>query len=234
MITIKAKLENLTIAKPAKAGIFYITTNVFTKLISLLATPLFTRLLLPAEYGVYSLYISWMGIISVIMALGISGGAIYRALGRFRDNPEDLISSAIGILLISVVALSALALVFGEWITGLPPHINSMLIFEVFLNSAEMIVFAHCRYKYSYVKICLINLLYAVLSVGVAIILIYFTPIKAEARIYSSFFASLVLILPLIRKYLRPNKLYNKKIWEYLLRLSLPLLPSALSTALIA
>ena len=237
MIKIKEKLEAISIPKPAKAGIFYITTNVFTKLVSLLATPLFTRLLLPDEYGVYSLYISWMGIISVVLALGISGGAIYRALARFRENHEDLISSAIGILLLSAVFLSALALIFGrvgERITGLPPFINCMLIFEVFLNGAEMVVFAYYRYKYSYVRICLINLLYAILSVGVAVFLIKFTVIKAEARIYSSFFASLALILPLVRPYLKVKRIYKKEIWKYLLRLSLPLLPSALSSSLIA
>lgn len=237
VIKIKEKIESFSLAKPAKAGIFYITTNIFTKLIALLATPLFTRLLLPSEYGVYSLYISWMGIISVITALGISGGTIYRALGRFDDTREELISNAIGILLLASLALSILTITFShtaERLMGLPPLINCMLISEVFLNSAETVVFAYHRYKYSYVKICLINLLYAVISVGVAIILVYFTPIKAEARIFSSFFASFILILPLIRPYFRLKKLYKKEIWEYLLRLSLPLLPNALSTALIA
>ena len=116
MIKIKEKLDNLSIAKPAKAGIFYITTNIFTKLIALLSAPLFTRLLLPGEYGVYSLYISWMGIISVVCALGISGGAIYRALGKFGESHEDLISSAIGILFLSSAALIILSLVF--WRAG--------------------------------------------------------------------------------------------------------------------
>ncbi len=237
MINIKEKNEHLSVSKPAKAGIFYITTNVFTKLVALIATPLFTRLLLPDEYGVYSLYISWMGILTVILALGISGGAIYRSLSRFKENHDELISSAIGILLISTLILFAAVLIFrkpAERITGLSPLINCMLIFEIFLNCAEMVVFALYRYKYSYVRICLINLLYAVLSVGVAIFLIKFTEIKAEARIYSSFFASLVLILPLIRPYLKPKRLYEKDIWKYLMKLSLPLLPNALSTSLIA
>ena len=237
MIKIKEKLDSLSIAKPAKAGIFYITTNVFTKLIALLAAPLFTRLLLPEEYGVFSLYISWMGIISVISALGISGGAIYRALGKFGEAREDLLSSAIGILFLSSTALTVLALLFAksaERLTGLPPFINCLLIFEVFLNSSEAVVFAFYRYKYSYVRICLINLLYALLSVGVATALIYFTPIKAEARIYASFFTSCVLILPLIRPHISFKNLYRRELWEYLLSLSMPLLPSALATALIA
>lgn len=237
MIKIKEKFEGLSIRKPAKAGIFYITTNIFTKLVALLAAPLFTRLLLPSEYGVYSLYVSWMGILSVIITFGISGGTIYRALGRFDESREELISNAIGILSVSCAALLALALVFSplsQRLTGLPLTFILMLIFEVFLNSSQTVVFSYYRYKYSYVKICLINLLYALISVGVAAILIYFTPFRKEARIFSSFFASLVLIFPLIRPYFKLKKLYKKEIWEYLLRLSLPLLPSALSTALIA
>ena len=237
VIKIKERLENFSVRKPAKAGIFYIGTNIFTKLVSLLATPLFTRLLLPEEYGIYSLYVSWMGIISVVVALGISGGTIYRALGRFKDNQNELISNAIGILLTSGAALSVLTLVLGKFsqkITGLSPLLNCMLIFEVFLNASEAVIFALYRYKYSYVRICLINLLYAVISVGVALVLIYFTPIKAEARIYSSFFASLVLILPLLKPHLKLKKLYEKNIWEYLLKLSLPLLPNAVSTVFIA
>ena len=237
MIKIKEKLENREISKPARAGIFYITTNVFTKIVSLLATPLFTRLLPPGEYGVYSLYVSWMGIISAFLALGISGGAIYRALARFGEKREDLISSAIGIFILSAAAFSSLALILnetGEKITGLPPIINCMLIFEVFLNCAESVVFAFLRYRYSYVKICLINLMYAIISVGASVLLIYFTALGGRARIYSSFFTSLALILPLIRPYLKPKKLYKKEISTYLLKLSLPLLPSLLSGALIA
>ena len=237
VIKIKERLDSLSIRKPAKAGIFYITTNVFTKLVALLATPLFTRLLLPEEYGVYSLYVSWMGIISVLVALGISGGTIYRALGKFKEERENLISSAIGILFISSAVLLLPCLLFRRAVsalTGLPTLLNCMLILELFLNCAQTVVFAYYRYKYSYVKICLINLLYAVISVGIALALIYFTKIKAEARIYASFFASSVLILPLIKPYLKPKMLRKKEIPEYLLKLALPLLPSALSTALIA
>lgn len=237
MIKIKEKFENLTIAKPAKAGVFYIITNAFTKLVALLATPLFTRLLLPEEYGVYSLYISWMGIVNVSVALGISGGAIYRALGKFGKDGEDVISSAIGIIFISSAVLFIPTLLFRHTVsalTGLSPLLNLMLILEVFLNCAQAVVFAFHRYKYSYVRICLINLLYALISVGVAFAIIYFTRIKAEARIYASFFASATLTLPLIRRYLKPKIPRGKEMRKYLIKLSLPLLPSALSTALIA
>jgi O-antigen/teichoic acid export membrane protein len=76
--------------------------------------------------------------------------------------------------------------------------------------------------------------LYALISVGVAFAIIYFTGIKAEARIYASFFASATLTLPLIRRYLKPKIPRGKEMRKYLIKLSLPLLPSALSTALIA
>ena len=212
-------------------------TNIAAKAVALLSTPLFTRLLSPAEYGLYSLYISWLGIVSVVLSLGISGGAVYRGLGRYENREKDFISSAVGILLVSFFAIGALLLAlsfFGINHTGFPLIINIMLIGEVFLNVSETVIFAFFRYEYKYVKICLINLLYAVLTPGVAVLLIYVFGIRSEARIYASFFVSLGLILPLILKEIRAKKLFDKGIWAYLAKLSLPLLPNSVATTLVA
>ena len=235
MIDIKEAISNLQITRPAKAGAFYIATTIITKAIALFASPIFTRLLTPEEYGVFSLYLSFSGILSVVVSLGITGGAMYKALGKFKDNEEELVSGVLSVLF----SLSALLLVFTavfrkftSQITGLSLFFNIILITDVFLNCAENVIFAVFRYKYSYLKICIVNLLYALISNGGAIILIYLTPLAAEARIIASFSATIFLIFPLIKGFLKP-KIYQEAI-KYILRLSLPLLPSAVSMTLIA
>ena len=236
VINIK-RTNDFEIAKPAKAGLFYITTNVLTKAIALFTTPLFTRLLLPEEYGVYSLYVSWMGILSVFLALGISGGAVYRGLGKFKGSESEFISSATGILLVPFLALLLVSLIFVNRIkslTGLPAFAYFLLLLEVFLNSCEMIAFALYRYKYLYLRICVANLLRATLSVGGALFLIYLTPLRAEARILSSFFASLFAVLPNLRGIIKLKKFFDGKIWRYMAKLSLPILPSSIAMTLIA
>ncbi len=229
--------REIHISKPAVAGFFYMASNILAKAVALFTTPLFTRLLSPSDFGLYSLYTSWLGVFSVIMALGLSGGAVYRALGKFSKKESELLSGAFGIIMLSFgVFLTALLLLgkTAERLFSLPQYILAMLLCEVFLNTSETLLFASLRYKYAYLKICIINLLYAVLSPGVSVLLIYYTPFKAEARIFASFAVSAALILPEILLHLRKSRLYNKEIWGYLLKLSLPLLPYTLSMTLIA
>lgn len=225
------------IGKPAKAGIFYISTNVLTKAISLLLSPIYTRLLLPSEYGVFSLYVTWCGILTVFISLGISGGAIYRGLGKFSNCESDLISSALGVILCAFGIILFIALALGEALpelTGLAWHVNFIMLGEALLNSGEAVFFSYKRYRYAFGEICLINLIYTVLSQGIAILLIYLTPLGALARIYSSFLVTAVLILPRLVLLARSGKIFSKEILKYLLKLSLPLLPNGIALTLIA
>ncbi len=229
--------REIHISQPAVAGFFYMASNILTKAIALFTTPLFTRLLAPEEFGLYSLYTTWLGVLSVLLALGMSGGAIYRALGKFRGHEPELMSGAFGILIISCTAALLVLILFGgraEKLFSLPFYILVLLLGEVFLNVAESIIFASMRYRYIYIRICIINLLYALLSVGVSVLLIYFTPFRAQARIFASFGVSAALILPELIKHIHKKQLYKRQILRYLLRLALPLLPYTLSMTLIA
>ncbi len=232
-----AKHESVPLAKPAKAGIFYIGTNILTKAISLLLSPIYTRLLPPSEYGVFSLYVTWCGILTVLISLGISGGAVYRGLGKFSHRESDLISSALGILFCVFGIILFIALILGTALpklTGLAWHVNFIMLGEALLNSGEAIFFSYKRYRYAYGEICVINLLYTVLSHGIAILLIYLTPLGASARIYSSFAVTAALVLPKLILVARSGKIFSKEIYEYLLKLSAPLLPNAIALTLIA
>ncbi len=222
---------------PAKAGFFYVATNLLTKAVSLLLSPVFTRILEPGEYGVYSLYLTWSGILTVAISLGISGAVIYRSLGKFREREDELIAAALSALGIVAVIFLAPALFAGKGITsitGLGGIINILLVAEAFLNAAESVLFAHKRYRYAYLEICVTNLLYAVLSQGSALLLIYLVGLGGEARIYSSFAVTAALIVPRLIAYSKSVRRIKLDTVKYLLKLSLPLLPNAIALTLIA
>lgn len=222
---------------PAKAGLFYVVTNIFTKAVSLLLSPVFTRILPPAEYGIYSLYLTWSGILTVAISLGISGAVIYRSLGKFREREDELIAAALSALGVVAVIFLMPALFFRKGIssiTGLGGIINILLVSEAFLNAAESVLFAHKRYRYAYLEICVTNLLYAVLSQGSALLLIYLVGLGGEARIYSSFTVTAALIIPRLIAYSKSVRRIQLDTVKYLLKLSLPLLPNAIALTLIA
>ena len=51
---------------PAKAGAWYVASGAMIKLCGMSATPYFTRVMSPEEYGRYSLYMSLAAILSVL------------------------------------------------------------------------------------------------------------------------------------------------------------------------
>lgn len=237
-LDLKLPKNGRRLTKPAEAALFYFMTTLVAKAVSLSVTPVFTRLLAPEEYGLYSLYVTWLGILVVPLSLGISGGSVYRALGKFATREGELIASALRLVFSVGGALFLFLLLFGaraSTATGLPLHVNYMLVGEALLNCCETIVFAHHRYRYSYRHVCAVNTLYALFAPLIALFFIFFTPYRAQARIYASFIASALLIIPCLLPHLaRKPRRPSSELRRYLLRLALPSLPSAVSLALIA
>ena len=55
------------------ASIIYFIGNILLKSINFITLPIFTRLMLPEEYGMYSLYTASLGILSIFIGLQIQG-----------------------------------------------------------------------------------------------------------------------------------------------------------------
>ena len=103
-----AAKERETLSLPAKASFFSIGTNILSKGISILFTSIFTRILLPSEFGEYTVFASWVGIASAISTFELCGSVLYRGMQRWRSEYESFLSSALGLL--SVFLLSSVEL----------------------------------------------------------------------------------------------------------------------------
>lgn len=69
-----------TMPPAVKAGIWFTICNVLQRGIQFLATPIYTRVLSPEEYGMYSIFTSWLSIMTVLASLNLSGGVFYNGL----------------------------------------------------------------------------------------------------------------------------------------------------------
>lgn len=217
---------------------WYVGTNIFAKAITFLATPIFTRILTPAEYGVYSLYIGWMGIFTVITTLEISGNIAFCGFSHFKNEREAFSSSAVGVQFTLTVFFTLLYIIFTKRvnaITGLTTRLTFMLILQVFFNSLIAIYFAEKRYLYKYKTVSRINLIIGLFVPVSAVFLILFTSYRGYARIISSLLISFVLCIPIVINTLkRCNRIFDFKKWKYIFGYALPLLPHYLGLSLIA
>ena len=231
-------MKKRDIRLPAKAGVWYVCASAAIKLGGMAATPIFTGAMSKEEYGKYALYMSWIAILSVVSTLGLSGGVIYRGMQKFKDRQDELVSSALGLALLSLTVFAIISIIWRERIsaiTGLEDGLISLLFLQMTLDAAVALYTARCRYLYGYRGVIAINVASALLSLGASILLVLLFRPTADVRVLALFFSTLVFALPLlIIVIFKGRKLYSREIWGFLLKFNLPLLPYCASSAILA
>ena len=222
---------------PAKASLAYILSSAVARGVSVVGTPIFTRLLSPWEYGLFPLWRSVGALLFSFVSLDIFGGAIYRGFQRYAHRRAEFLNAAIGLFTLLVAIGGGVAfLFFGEFkkLFGLSGGMTLLLFVNLFASGISALSIAEARYDYKYRRVVLINLVNALIVPPLSIILVYFTDYKAEGRIIATVAVSFLLALPLIYSMLKgKGGLYDREIWRYLLHLNLPLLPYHLSVSVV-
>ena len=98
--------EYLRLPKQVKASFWFLICSFVQRGISVISTHIFTRLLTPAEYGLFSVFTSWLGIVTVIVTLNLFGGLYMQGLVKF-DNKRQQYSSAMQGLCLTLVVVWA-------------------------------------------------------------------------------------------------------------------------------
>ena len=87
----KVKTYYTNLQPPVKASLWFMVCGFLQKGISLLTTPIFTRIMTDSEYGRYAVYNSWFGIIQIIVSLNLAAGVYTRGL-VLNDKDQDRFS----------------------------------------------------------------------------------------------------------------------------------------------
>ena len=80
------KYKNMPVQ--AKASIWYTICNFFQKGISFIVVPIYVRLLTTAEYGEWSVFQSWAGILIIFASLNLYAGVYTKTLVDMQDGKE--------------------------------------------------------------------------------------------------------------------------------------------------
>ena len=222
---------------PARASIWYILSSAVARSVGVLGTPIFTRLLTPAEYGMFPLYNTWLTLFSAVLTLELTGGVLIRGLQKYEGRRAEFLSVALGLCLTVSILGGAVYLALYDGVrelTGLDLTLGAVMLFHIMLNAIVSFYTAERRYCYSYKSVALINLTSAFGIPLLSIALIVLTPYHAEARIIASAVLAGLIGIPLLTVILRRGrKIFDLEIWRYLLKFNLPLLPHYLSVAVI-
>ncbi len=229
----KIKAKYSAIPLTVKVSVAYAVCSIVQKCISFFTMPLFTRMLTKEQYGQYTVYQSWSGILSIFLTLNLAYGSFSSAMVKFEDKRTSYVSSIQGICLILSVAFLAIYLPLNElWnkLFELPTYVILVLVAEITAQTAVLLWNGKKRFELKYKSVICVTLLTSFFCPLMAYILITVTEEKGYARIIGYALVNIIIggIIFFINTY-KGKMLYNKAFWKYAFSFNIPLLAYYLS-----
>ena len=93
----KVFLKYRELSPVAKAAVWFTFCSFFQQGISLLTTPIFTRILSEADYGLVAVYNSWLSLLTVFCTLNLSGGVFNNGMIAYEKYRDKYVASMQGL-----------------------------------------------------------------------------------------------------------------------------------------
>lgn len=231
---IKGLLNKYTsLSVQVKASFWFLICGFLQKGVSIITTPIFTRLLSTAEYGQYSVFNSWLGIVSVFVTLQLYSGAFTQGMVKFENKKMKYASSIQGLCLTLVVCWTIIYLLFHEfWNNLFELTIVQMLAMLVLIWSTSVFNFwsVEQRVDLRYHTLVTITIVSTLAKPFVGIIFVILAEDKVTARILGLALVELVCYTWMFFSQMHRGKTYfDRSFWKHALLFNLPLLPHYLS-----
>ena len=120
-MNITSKYRSLSVQ--AKAALWFTICSFLQKGISFITVPIFTRLMSTEEYGTYTVYLSWLQILTIMTSLYLFNGVYDNAMAKYEKQRDEYTSAMQGLTLVitgAVFALYCFTSGFWEKILNLP------------------------------------------------------------------------------------------------------------------
>lgn len=220
----------------AKSALAFVVSSFILKGISFLTTPIFTRIMDQSQYGVISLYTSWLSIIEVFALLGLTSAGVFNVgLAEYRDERDAYISSTLTLCnIVTVIVFGALAVakVFLGDDFLLPNNLMLLMFVHMIFSPAQVFWITRKKYEFEYAKPFLITVGSAVLAQAVSMIVVAGIDgdTAGSGKLWATEAVSLCVNLPLYALlFARGRKTIDIPRWKQILTFALPLIPHYLS-----
>ena len=225
------KYKNLPVQ--IKASFWFLICSFLQKGITVITTPIFTRLLSTSDYGQFTVFSSWLDICSVFVTLRLYYGVFVQGLVKFDKNRSAFASSMQGLELILCLAWTVIYLCAQDFWNGLfkltTVQMLCMLI-SIWASGAFRFWAAEKRNEFKYKALILVTVLTSVLKPILGIVLVVNSEDKVTARILGLVLVEFVVYVWLFFiQMVRGKTFFSAKYWKHSLSFAIPLIPHYLS-----
>lgn len=213
----------------AKATFWFFLCNILLKSISLITTPIFTRLLSTEQYGIYNTYVSWVQIVTIIVTFRLDYGIFNKGMSQYPDQKDDYNATMQSITSILTFIFFLIYLILHSAInrlTGLSTLITIALFAEVFFTNAISFWMVRQRYDFKYKSVVAISISMTLANALLGILAVLLTNHCAVGRILSTVLVQVCFGLCIYMYNLKKAKhIFVKDFAKFAISFNIPLLP---------
>ena len=216
-----------------RASLWFLICSFLQKGISVIATPIFTRLLSTAEYGQYGAFDSWLQIITIFVSLQLYSGVYTQGLVKFSDDRHCFSSSIQGLTFVLATSWTIVYLLFRSYWNDLfsltTVQMLAMLVM-IWSTSVFNLWAGEQRVEYKYLTLVIVTLAVSVAKPAVGIVFVKCATDKVTARILGLALVELIgYSFFFFLQMKRGKHFYSIKYWKHALLFNIPLIPHYLS-----
>lgn len=218
-----------------KCALCFTCVNFLQRGITVIITPIMTRLMSTAEYSMYSVYTAWADILVIFATLYLFRDAIDSAILQCETDyeRERVVSSFQGLSFTIAVGFFIVYFLFSrqiDRIIGLP-HYIVVLMFLSFVFYAPLNLWTVLkRYKLEYKEPVAVTAFTSLFVPIVSLIVITNTSYKGEARIIVYALTTIGVGIGIFITNLKKTKVFfDRKLWKFAFTFNIVLIPHFLS-----
>lgn len=230
------KKDNAEEVSSVKIAFWYLVGDLLVKGLSVITTPIFTRLLTKEEYGNFSNFTSWESILLIFVTLDLST-SITRAKYDYSEKMDEYISSITAVSTFMTLLLYTVVEMNESFFVDL----FSMDIFYIrvlFVYFLFEPVYTYMQTKYriykKYKLFLLFSLSTAILRTCLSIILVYLMEDNFKARVYGYIIPVLFLYAGIYIYVWFKGKKIKWEYCKYALAIGVPLIPHTLAANILS
>lgn len=224
----------------AKASMWFIVCSIFQKGISTITVPIFTRLMSTEEYGVYTLYLSWLNILTIFTSLNLYYEVFSSALVKLDNDKakKRYISSMQGLSCLLWVICFFVIQFFKDFFVeqfDLSSVIIDLMLIELFVAPSMQYWLTKNKFEFKYKSIVIVTLIKSILNPVIGIIAVVISVQKDVARIVSIVCVEVAICGTIMTiQFIQGKCFYDRKNWKYALSFGVPLIPHYLSGTILS
>lgn len=220
-----------------KASFWFLICAFFQRGISVITTPIFTRLLSSSEYGQYSVFISWMDILTVVVSFKLYAGVFLQGVVKFEEDRKCFEAALQGLCLSLVLGWGSVYLIFRDFFNDIfsLSTIQMVAMLSMIWTTAVFSFWSvEQRTDNKYKKLVAVSMLVSLAKPSIGVILVLTQDDKVTARIVGLAAVELIVYMWFFfSDIIKGKTFFHKRYWRYALRFNIPLIPHYLSMSIL-